>query len=91
MSVPQLPPGQPGQMLGDALQYVKSLPRDALQRADAFEALAKLIESHSGGAWTAARGTPRQPEILPRLTNVYHDLNDYAAFQASCERLVAVM
>ena len=29
-------------------------------------------------------------EILLRLTNVYHDLKDYVAFQAACERLVAV-
>ena len=36
------------------------------------------------------RRFPRQPEILHRLTNVYHDLKDYAAFQAACERLVAV-
>jgi hypothetical protein len=43
-------------MLGEAIKHVKSLPRDAAQRADAFEALAKQIESHSGGAWIAARG-----------------------------------
>jgi tetratricopeptide (TPR) repeat protein len=36
------------------------------------------------------RRYPRQQEILHRLTNVYHDLKDYAAFQAACERLVAV-
>jgi tetratricopeptide (TPR) repeat protein len=36
------------------------------------------------------RRYPRQPDILHRLTNVYHDLKDYAAFQAVCERLVAV-
>ena len=36
------------------------------------------------------RRYPRQPEILHRLTNVYHDLKDYAALQAACERLVAV-
>jgi hypothetical protein len=44
-------------MLGEAMRYVKLLPRNAAQRADLFEALAKQIESHSGGAWTAARGT----------------------------------
>jgi len=43
-------------MLGEALQHVKSLPLDAAQRADVFEALARQIESHSGGAWRAARG-----------------------------------
>jgi hypothetical protein len=54
--VPQLTPGPPPQMLGEAIRYVKSLPRDASQRASAFEALAAQIESQSGGAWTAARG-----------------------------------
>jgi hypothetical protein len=44
-------------MLGEAIRHLKSLPRDAAQRADAFEVLARQIESHSGGAWTAARGT----------------------------------
>jgi hypothetical protein len=44
-------------MLGEAIQHVKSLPRDTARRADAFEALARQIESHSGGAWSAARGT----------------------------------
>jgi hypothetical protein len=43
-------------MLGEAINHLKSLPRDATQRADAFEALAGQIEIHSGGAWTAARG-----------------------------------
>jgi tetratricopeptide (TPR) repeat protein len=33
---------------------------------------------------------PGQPEILLRLTNVCHDLKDYAAFQAACEQLVAI-
>lgn len=51
-------------MLGDAIQHVKSLPRDAVRRADAFEALAKQIESHSGGAWTAARGTCTDGSIV---------------------------
>jgi hypothetical protein len=54
---PQLTPGPPRQMLGEAIRHVKSLPRDAVRRADAFEALARQIESHSGGAWSAARGT----------------------------------
>jgi hypothetical protein len=54
--VPQLTPAQPRQMLGEAIRYVKSLPRDAARRADAFEALARQIESHSNGAWSAARG-----------------------------------
>jgi hypothetical protein len=44
-------------MLGGAIRHVKSLPRDAALRADAFEALARQIETHSGGAWSAARGT----------------------------------
>jgi hypothetical protein len=55
--VPQLTAGPPRQMLGEAIWHLKSLPRDAAQRADAFEALARQVESHSGGAWTAARGT----------------------------------
>jgi len=42
--VPQLTPGQPRQMLGEAIQHVKSLPRDAAQRVDAFQALARQIE-----------------------------------------------
>ena len=51
-------------MLGEAIQYVKSLPRDAAARADTFEALAKQIESHSGGAWSAARGTGTDGSII---------------------------
>jgi hypothetical protein len=34
----QLTPGQPRQLLGEAIQHVKSLPRDAAKRVDAFEA-----------------------------------------------------
>jgi hypothetical protein len=49
-------------MLGEAIRYVKSLPRDAARRTDAFETLAKQIERHSNGAWSAAArltgGTP---------------------------------
>jgi hypothetical protein len=44
-------------MLGEAIAWVKMLPRDLAQRADAFEALARQIEQHSGGPRTAARGT----------------------------------
>lgn len=44
-------------MLGEAIKYVKSLPRDLVSRSDAFEALAKQIENHSAGAWNAVRGT----------------------------------
>jgi hypothetical protein len=51
-------------MLGEAIRYVKSLPRDAVTRADAFEALAKQIESHSGGAWNAARGPGTDGSII---------------------------
>jgi hypothetical protein len=43
-------------MLGQAIAWVKTLPRDIAQRGDAFEALARQIEQHSGGTWTAARG-----------------------------------
>ena len=44
-------------MLGEAILYLRSLPRDADQRADAFETMARQIENHSGGAWQATRGT----------------------------------
>ena len=54
--VPQLTLGPPAQMLKEALQHLKSLPRARDQRADVFEALAKQIERHSKGAWNAARG-----------------------------------
>jgi hypothetical protein len=43
-------------MLREAIDFVKSLPFDTVQRADAFEALAKQIEAHTVGAWNAARG-----------------------------------
>jgi tetratricopeptide (TPR) repeat protein len=36
------------------------------------------------------RRHPGQQEVLLRLTNVCHDLRDYAAYQAACERLVAI-
>ena len=55
-SVPQLIPGQPGQMLGEAIRHAKTLPPNSVSRADAFEALAGQIEAHSGGAWNASRG-----------------------------------
>jgi hypothetical protein len=51
-------------MLGEAIRHVKSLPRDAAQRADAFEALARQIEGHTGGAWSAARGMGTDGSIL---------------------------
>lgn len=44
-------------MLGEAIKHVKSLPRDADRRANAFEALALQIATYSGGSWTASRGT----------------------------------
>ncbi len=31
-------------MLGEAINHLKTLPRDAAQRADVFEALARQIE-----------------------------------------------
>ncbi len=49
-------------MLGEAIQHVKSLPRDAAQRVDAFQALARQIESHSGGA--IGRGIDITPDGL---------------------------
>jgi hypothetical protein len=51
-------------MLGEAIAHLKSLPHDAAQRADAFEALARQIESHSGGAWSAARGTATDGSVI---------------------------
>jgi hypothetical protein len=51
-------------MLSEAINRVKSLPRDATQRADAFEALAKQIEAHSGGVWNAARGASPDGSII---------------------------
>jgi hypothetical protein len=51
-------------MLGEAIRHVKALPRDAAQRADAFEALAGQIERHSGGAWNAARGAGTDGSII---------------------------
>jgi hypothetical protein len=63
-AVPQPTPGQPPQMLGEAIRYLKSLTRDASKRADAFEALAAQIESHSGGSWNAARGTGTDGSII---------------------------
>jgi hypothetical protein len=44
-------------MLGEAINHLKSLPRDAVVRADAFEALARQIERHSAGTWRADHGT----------------------------------
>ncbi len=51
-------------MLGEAINHLKSLPRDAVQRADAFEALARQIEAQAGGAWRAARGTGADGSII---------------------------
>lgn len=62
--VPQLAPGPPRQMLGEAINYLGSLPRDAAQRADTFEALARQIASYSGGAWSAARGIGSDGSIV---------------------------
>jgi hypothetical protein len=56
VNVPQLAPGQPPQMLAEAIAHLRSLPQDAAQRADTFEAMAGQIDQHSGGAWTATRG-----------------------------------
>lgn len=36
------------------------------------------------------RRYPQDQDVLHRLTNVYHDLKDYPAFQGACQRLVAV-
>src|SRR5262245_48276621 len=55
--VPTLTPGTPRQMLGEAITHLRSLPRNADQRAEVFEGMAGQIERHSGGAWNATRGT----------------------------------
>jgi len=52
-----LTPGSPRQMLGEAIQHLRSLPQDPVKRADVFESFARQIENHTGGAWTAARGS----------------------------------
>lgn len=62
--VPQLRLAPPPQMLKEAIDFVKCLPQDATQRSDAFEALAQQIESHSGGAWNAARGSGTDGSIV---------------------------
>jgi hypothetical protein len=64
LPVPQLQPGPPRQMLGEAIDFIKSLPQDAAQRADAFEALAHQIESHTSGAWRAARSVGTDGSII---------------------------
>jgi hypothetical protein len=51
-------------MLGEAIRHLRSLPRDAARRADTFEALARQIDSHSGGAWTATRGTGTDGSVI---------------------------
>jgi hypothetical protein len=51
-------------MLGDAILHLKSLPRDAKVRADAFEALARQIEAASSGAWQATRGDGTDGSII---------------------------
>ncbi len=63
-NVPLLTPGPPAAMLGEAIDHVRSMPRDAGQRADTFEAFARQIENHSGGAWTAARGTGTDGSVI---------------------------
>jgi hypothetical protein len=51
-------------MLGEAIRHLKTLPQDAAQRADVFEVLARQIESHSGGAWRADRGTGTDGSVI---------------------------
>ncbi len=64
MTGPNLNPGRPTQMLGEAIKYLKTLPRDMDVRADAFEALAKQIENQSAGAWRAARGGASDGSVI---------------------------
>jgi hypothetical protein len=51
-------------MLGEAIQHVKTLPRDTARRADVFQALATQIERQSGGVWTAARGMSPDGSVI---------------------------
>jgi hypothetical protein len=51
-------------MLREAIDFIKSLPQDADQRADVFEALAQQIETHSRGAWDAVRGSGTDGAII---------------------------
>lgn len=51
-------------MLGEAIRYLKTLPRDMDLRADAFEALAQQIETESGGVWNAARGKGADNSVI---------------------------
>jgi hypothetical protein len=44
-------------MLGEAIGHLSHVPQDADARADVFEGMAAQIERHSGGAWSATRGT----------------------------------
>jgi hypothetical protein len=62
--VPRLTPAHPRQMLADAIQYVTSLPMDAAERADSFEAMFRQIEGDTGGAWQATRGTGTDGSVV---------------------------
>lgn len=62
--MPQLSPGPAPQMLGEAIRHVRAMPLDAALRADAFEALAKQIETTTGGAWRAFRGTGTDGSVV---------------------------
>jgi hypothetical protein len=51
-------------MLRDAIRYVKTLPKDQAERADAFESLAKQIDAHTFGAWSAKRGVGTDGSVI---------------------------
>ncbi len=51
-------------MLDEAFRYLRGLLRDLTRRSDAFEALAKLIEAHSGSTWRATRGTGTDGSVI---------------------------
>lgn len=77
----------------------RSQPKPTRRAAQSLEGpLRRVDQLMLGGQLARAREQleeldrrhPGQEEVLLRLTNVYHDLKDYAAFQAACERLVAV-
>jgi hypothetical protein len=55
MVVPHLAPGPGKEMLRRAIQHLATMPPDADQRADAFEAMARQIERDATTPWAASR------------------------------------
>lgn len=55
--IPTLAAGSARQMLMEAIQYLRAMPRDMTQRANVFEVFARQIEAATSGAWEATRGS----------------------------------